>query len=33
MPPAIEDYLFLQEDNEDIKLSSLDENEKEENLI
>lgn len=33
MPPAVEDYLFLQEDNEDIELSSSDKNEEEENLI
>ncbi len=33
MLTAIEDYLFLQKDDEDTKLSSLDENKEEENLI
>lgn len=32
MPSALEDYLFLRKDNEDTKLSSLDINEKVENL-
>lgn len=32
MPPVLEDYLFLRKDNEDTKLSSLDINEKVENL-
>lgn len=33
MLSSIEDYLFLQKDDEDTKLSSLDENKEEENLI